>query len=115
MDNTTKWLIRVAAAVVIGAGLLSVGKTVVSVLNTQARALHAKTYCFFKKCFKYSEFRQAVKEGKVSQVLISPDSGTAFVQLKNGKEGKVNLAPDKDLLRLLQENNVDLAVAPFKD
>jgi len=112
MDNTTKWLVRGASAVVIGAGLLLIGIPVVSVLTTEVKALKARTYCFFNECFKYSGFLQAVKEGHVERIMISADTATALIEMKDGKEGKVDLVPDHDLLKLLNENNVEINVLP---
>jgi cell division protease FtsH len=47
-------------------------------------------------------------------VLISPDRGTAQVVENDGRRAEVNLAPDKDLLKLLTEHNVDIAVQPTR-
>ena len=72
-----------------------------------------KKYCA-RKCltYKYSEFKQAVKEGNVANLVLFPGAGAAVVELKDGKKAKVNLAPDHDLLDFLQRNNVDVRVAP---
>ena len=63
--------------------------------------------------FSYKDFISAVENGEVSRVLINPDSGTANF-LINGVQNYVNLAPDKDLLKILTENNVDIAVTPTR-
>ncbi len=64
---------------------------------------------------RYSDFVQAVEAKEVSRVLISPDRGTAQVVETNGQRAVVNLAPDKDLLKLLTENKVDIAVQPSRE
>jgi cell division protease FtsH len=48
-------------------------------------------------------------------VLISPDRGTAQVVENSGQRAVVNLAPDKDLLKILTEHNVDIAVQPSRE
>jgi cell division protease FtsH len=47
--------------------------------------------------------------------LISPDRGTAQVVQNDGQRAVVNLAPDKDLLKLLTDHNVDIAVQPSSE
>ncbi|WP_320663342.1 ATP-dependent zinc metalloprotease FtsH [Prochlorococcus sp. MIT 1223] len=64
------------------------------------------------KTLRYSDFLQAVEGNQVSRVLISPDNGTAQVVENDGSRAKVNLAPDKDLIGLLEEHKVDIAVQP---
>ncbi len=66
------------------------------------------------KTLRYSDFIEAVQDKEVSRVLLSPDSGTAQVVENDGSRSEVNLAPDKDLLKILTENNVDIAVTPTK-
>ncbi len=63
---------------------------------------------------RYSEFVEAVQEDQVSRVLLSPDRGTAQVVQTDGRRAEVNLAPDKDLLKLLTDHNVDIAVQPSR-
>ena len=66
------------------------------------------------KTLRYSDFIEAVEEKEVSRVLISPDNGTAQVVENDGTRSEVNLAPDKDLLKILTENDVDIAVQPTR-
>ena len=66
------------------------------------------------KTLRYSDFIEAVQDKEVSRVLLSPDSGTAQVVENDGSRSAVNLAPDKDLLKILTENDVDIAVTPTK-
>ena len=67
------------------------------------------------RTLRYSDFVEAVQANEVSRVLISPDRGTAQVVENDGQRAVVNLAPDKDLLKLLTEHNVDLAVQPNRE
>jgi len=64
------------------------------------------------RTLRYSDFVEAVQDNQVSRVLLSPDKGTAQIVESDGGRAVVNLAPDKDLLKILTENNVDIAVQP---
>ena len=64
---------------------------------------------------RYSDFVEAVQDNQIARVLISPDRGTAQVVENNGSRALVNLAPDKDLLKLLTDHNVDIAVQPSRE
>ena len=66
------------------------------------------------KTLRYSDFIEAVQDNEVSRVLLSPDTGTAQVVENDGSRSEVNLAPDKDLLKILTDNDVDIAVKPTK-
>ena len=66
------------------------------------------------RSLRYSDFVEAVESNEVSRVLISPDRGTAQVVENDGQRATVNLAPDKDLLKLLTEHDVDIAVQPSR-
>ena len=66
------------------------------------------------KTLRYSDFIEAVQDKEISRVLISPDNATAQVVENDGSRSEVNLAPDKDLLKILTENNVDIAVTHTK-
>ena len=67
------------------------------------------------RTIRYSDFVEAVQGNEVSRVLISPDRGTAQVVENDGRRAVVNLAPDKDLLKLLTDHNVDIAVQPSRE
>jgi cell division protease FtsH len=67
------------------------------------------------RTLRYSDFVEAVQGKQVSRVLISPDRGTAQIVENDGGRAVVNLAPDKDLLKLLTDNNVDIAVQPSRE
>ncbi len=66
------------------------------------------------KSLRYSDFIEAIEDNQISRVLISPDKGTAQIFESDGSRAEVNLAPDQDLLSLLTENNVDIAVQPTR-
>lgn len=67
------------------------------------------------RTLRYSDFEEAVEANEVAQVLIAPDRGTAHVVERNGRRSVVNLAPDKDLLKLLTDHDVDIAVQPSSE
>jgi cell division protease FtsH len=67
------------------------------------------------RTLRYSDFVEAVQANEISRVLISPDRGTAQVVENNGQRAVVNLAPDKDLLKILTDHNVDIAVQPSRE
>ncbi len=64
------------------------------------------------RTLRYSDFIEAVQDRQVSRVLISPDKGTAQIVESDGNRALVNLAPDQELLQLLTDNDVDIAVQP---
>ena len=47
-------------------------------------------------------------------MLIAPDRGTALAVKSDGQRAQVNLAPDKNLLNLLSEHDVDIDVQPSR-
>ena len=66
------------------------------------------------RTLRYSDFVEAVQEDQVSRVTISPDRGSAVIVENDGRRAEVNLAPDKDLLKLLTDHDVDIAVQPTR-
>ncbi|MFN5117173.1 MAG: ATP-dependent zinc metalloprotease FtsH3 [Cyanobacteriota bacterium] len=68
-----------------------------------------------QRTLRYSDFVESVESNEISRVLISPDRGTAQVVENDGQRSVVNLAPDKDLLKLLTDHNVDIAVQPSRE
>ena len=66
------------------------------------------------RTLRYSDFVESVQEDQVSRVLLSPDRGTAQIVETDGRRAEVNLAPDKDLLKMLTDHNVDIAVQPSR-
>ncbi len=67
------------------------------------------------RSLRYSDFVEAVQGNQISRVVISPDRGTAQVVENDGNRAVVNLAPDKDLLKLLTDHDVDIAVQPSRE
>ena len=119
MDKTTKAFVIAACSVVIAGGAISGVVVVSSVLGPPLRCFAGHIQSKFGKdpdsgvtSMNYGVFRTDVKEQKVARVLLSPGRGTAQVVNKDGKRFFVKLAPDKNLLKLLTDNNVDIAVQP---
>ncbi|MFN7229595.1 MAG: ATP-dependent zinc metalloprotease FtsH3 [Synechococcaceae cyanobacterium] len=67
------------------------------------------------RTIRYSDFVEAVQSNEIARVTISPDRGTAVVVENDGRRAVVNLAPDKDLLKLLTDKKVDIAVQPSRE
>ncbi|MBV5261063.1 ATP-dependent metallopeptidase FtsH/Yme1/Tma family protein [Synechococcus moorigangaii CMS01] len=66
--------------------------------------------------WRYSQFLQEVQAGNVESVKISGDRTKAFVPAQDGTPILVNLPPgDTELIDILSENNVDIAVLPQSD
>ena len=63
---------------------------------------------------RYRDFIEAVQKKEINRVLINPDSPRAEVIDEDGLRYEVYLAPDKDLVEILTENNVDIAVTPTR-
>tara|TARA_B100000424_G_C22484230_1_gene282281 strand:+ start:68 stop:412 length:345 start_codon:yes stop_codon:yes gene_type:complete len=66
------------------------------------------------KTLRYIDFIEAVQEKEIRRVLINPNDGTAKVVNQDGVRYEVNLEPDKELLKILTENNVNIAVVPSR-
>ena len=56
------------------------------------------------RTLRYSDFIDAVQDNQVTRVLISPDNTTAQV-VSDRRRFDVNLAPDKDLIKILSEHD----------
>lgn len=63
----------------------------------------------------YPAFIEAIESNHVRSISIKTDTGTAMVVMKNGRQGVVNLSPDKDLLSLLDKHNVEINVQPTRE
>ncbi|MFN7257141.1 MAG: ATP-dependent zinc metalloprotease FtsH3 [Microcystis sp.] len=68
-----------------------------------------------QQTWKYSEFLQEVREGKVETVRLSADRQRAIVPTQDGTNVLVNLPNDPQLINILAENNVDIAVLPQRE
>ena len=120
MDKTTKYFVIAACSVVILLG----GIPILLIAVRGAAALFLRGTCMIEKQFfkpganlppmNYFEFEQAVGLSRISKVLISPHRGNAVVTSTDGFRYLVILAPDRDLLRLLTDHNVDISVEPTK-
>ncbi len=97
LRNLGLYLLIVIAVLVIGTSLLD-----------QPNSANAT------RSLRYSDFVEAVEDNQVTRVLISPDKGTAQVIEADGRRAEVNLAPDNELLKLLTDHDVDIAVQPTR-
>ena len=121
MDKTTTWLIRGAALVIIVFGSIvltdyqQVKRAINSTKTEYVKQQEAIEKCESIRTLRYSDFIEAVQEKQVSRVLISPDDGKAQIVERDGNTALVNLAPDQGLLKLLTDNEVDIAVTSSSD
>ncbi len=65
--------------------------------------------------WKYSEFLQQVQQDKVERVSITADRTQAIATAKDGQRYLVNLPEDPELIDILTQNGVDIAVLPQSD
>ncbi|WP_013320241.1 ATP-dependent zinc metalloprotease FtsH3 [Gloeothece verrucosa] len=65
-----------------------------------------------RSTWKYSEFLDQVRQGKVERVQLSADRAEARVPTQNGQYVTVNLPNDPQLVNILAENGVDIVVRP---
>lgn len=64
-----------------------------------------------KETWKYSQFLEEVRVGRVQKVAITNDRTRAIVQKENGDKVQINLVPgDLGLLKTLEEKKVDVSV-----
>lgn len=69
-----------------------------------------------RETWRYSQFLQEVQSGQIESVKISADRSKAFVPAQDGTPILVNLPPgDSELIDILSNNNVDIAVLPQSD
>ncbi|WP_228035823.1 PLDc N-terminal domain-containing protein [Oculatella sp. LEGE 06141] len=66
----------------------------------------------FSATWDYGQFMQRVEAGSVESVNISNDRTVATATLENGDRVRVNLPNDPDLLSILNENDVAVAIVP---
>ncbi|ACK71965.1 ATP-dependent metalloprotease FtsH [Gloeothece citriformis PCC 7424] len=62
--------------------------------------------------WKYSEFLDQVRQGKVERVQLSADRSEARVPTQDGQYVTVNLPNDPQLVNILADNGVDIVVRP---
>ena len=118
MDKITKRLVVASSSIAILSGLsiisliaaITISKLTERFFLTEFERCQQAPDC---RTLTYSTFVERVKEGRVSRVVIFPDRGTAEAVENDGRSGLVQLAPDKDLLKLLTDHNVDIAVKPI--
>ncbi|WP_204103938.1 MULTISPECIES: ATP-dependent zinc metalloprotease FtsH3 [Spirulina sp. CCY15215] len=71
-----------------------------------------------RKTWKYSQLIQAVQSDRIDRIKLSADRTQALVTDPddvNGTQAIVNLPNDPQLIQILTEHNVDIAVQPPKD
>jgi cell division protease FtsH len=68
-----------------------------------------------RETWRYSDFIQAVEKGRVAQVRLSADRTRALVKPQDGSQVIVNLPDDPELISILTERGIDIAVLPQTD
>ena len=68
-----------------------------------------------QQTWKYSKLIDEVKTGRVESIRISADRTRAVVPAQDGTPVLVNLPNDPQLINILAENGVDIAVLPQND
>ncbi|PPJ65060.1 ATP-dependent zinc metalloprotease FtsH3 [Cuspidothrix issatschenkoi] len=69
-----------------------------------------------RETWRYSQFLQEVKQGKVDKVSLSADRSTALVTPNDGTSKKiVTLVNDPDLINTLTAKGIDISVLPQAD
>lgn len=64
------------------------------------------------RSWRYSQFIEEVEQQNVEKVTISSDRSRAIATTQDGERATVNLFNDPELLDILNDNNVDIIVAP---
>ncbi|MEO1148388.1 MAG: ATP-dependent zinc metalloprotease FtsH3 [Cyanobacteria bacterium J06638_22] len=64
------------------------------------------------RSWRYSQFIEEVEQQNVEKVTISSDRSRAIATTQDGDRATVNLFNDPELLDILNDNNVDIIVAP---
>ena len=102
-SNNKKWR---------NAGLYTLLAIVVIALGT---ALLDNRQPAARETWKYSRFISEVRSGRVGTIRMSADRTKAIVLSQDGSQVLVNLPNDPDLIKILTDNNVDIAVLPQGD
>ena len=119
MDKNAKRLVIAASCVAIMSGLSIFSLVVVFIIPNVADRFwgsEIKSSRQLPGCrtLSYSTFLEKVKAERVSRLVIFPDQGMAEVVENDGGCSTVQLLPDKNLLRLLIDNDVDISVEPSR-
>lgn len=64
------------------------------------------------RTWRYSQFIEEVEQQRVEKVTVSSDRSRAIVTTQDGERATVNLLNDPELLDILNDNDVDIIVAP---
>ena len=64
------------------------------------------------RSWRYDQLIEEVEQQNVEKITISSDLSRGIVTTQDGERATVNLVEDSELLDILNENNVDIIVAP---
>ncbi|MEM1426388.1 MAG: ATP-dependent metallopeptidase FtsH/Yme1/Tma family protein, partial [Cyanobacteria bacterium P01_H01_bin.130] len=68
-----------------------------------------------RETWRYSQFVENIEANKVDRVSLSADRTKALATTQDGTKILVNLPNDPEIIDILSENNVDIAVQPQTD
>ncbi len=94
---------------------------IVNIMNNQVNSIsesNLEKQLFILKmqdnnyCIRYQEFIEEVKNNQISRIFLPTNGDEAKVIRVNGTIYKVSLEPDINLLDVLHDHNVDIAVSP---
>ena len=117
MDKTTKGFVIAACSVVILGGwivAINFGARVLHPIATEVAESFSPEEIPEIPEITYPQFIEEVQNDRILRVLLNPDSGSAVVVSTDGRKQEVQLEPDKGLLKLLTDHNVDIAVSPSR-
>ena len=116
MDKITKRLVVASSSIAILSGLSIISLIVVIAVPKLTERFflteHERWQASGGRTLSYSRFVEMVKEDGVGRVVISPDQGSAVIVEVDGRRAMVQLYPDQNLLQLLTDHQVDIAVKP---
>ena len=118
MDKISKRLVIAGSSIAILSGLSIISLIVFIAVPKLTERFFLSEYERWEasglRTYSYSRFVEMVKEGGVGRVVILPDRGSAQVVEVDGSRAMVQLYPDKDLLNLLTDHDVDISVRPIE-
>ena len=115
MDKTTTWLVRGASLVVIFIGFIvlkpyfQIQEEIRRNERFDSDNRKANERCNKKERISYYKFLDLVNSGVVKRIQFSVDGELSEIETNDGNF-VVSLAPNSDLLSLLDNNNIQLMV-----
>ena len=118
MDKTTTWLVRGASLIIIFVGFIflkpyfQIQEQIRINDRYEKENREANERCKQRKEISYRKLLDLINSGQVTKIVLSSNNGLSEVKTKN-ESFSVSIAPDKELLDLFTENNIDITVGSF--